>query len=133
MSLECDNYVFQRLFFNNNKKSVKNLVTLAPSLGLEIRNTILKLSKTIPPLIQEGYRYRVGNILISFNFSGDLFVWEMILVDPLRTPMRMFWLCGTFSWSLDLFFCRGCHRFLCVAPVQALKVAHCLGLSHISW
>ena len=70
MSLECDNYVFQRLFFNNNKKSVKNLVTLAPSLGLEIRNTILKLSKTIPPLIQEGYRYRVGNILISFNFSG---------------------------------------------------------------
>ena len=39
--------------------------------------------------------FRISSVLYKEYLLGS--TWEMILVDPPRTPMRMFWLCGTFS------------------------------------
>ena len=54
---------------------------------------------------------------------------EIILVDPPRTPMRMFWLCGTFDPPSSI-CAGGCHCCLSVAPIQAFELAHCPGFSH---
>ena len=40
-----------------------------------------------------------GSFLEMLTYLLTWDTWEMILVDPGRTPKRMFWLCDTFSCS----------------------------------
>ena len=57
----------------------------------------------------------------------------MILVGPVRAPMRILLLCGSFLFSYHLLVSMGGSHQASVAPVKALKLADIGGLLGCIW